>query len=128
MVEVSTYVVRAERGKSRWILQPVDVPSALSEVARLDQAEEASREAIAFVTGEPEDQIEVEVTIALPHEIGARLDEAERLRTQAQEANSASARVIREAARDLSDAGWSVRDIGYRLGVSHQRAHQLVKG
>jgi len=38
-----------------------------------------------------------------------------------------AARVNREAARRLAAQGLPVRDIGSLLGVSHQRAHQLVR-
>ena len=116
----------AERGTRRWVLQCVEHPGALSEVTRLDQAEEMMREAIAFVAGVPEDQIEIELRPQLPREALEHFEAARVARELAAEANSRAARESRLAAVTLHQAGLSTRDIGTVLGVSHQRAHQLV--
>lgn len=49
------------------------------------------------------------------------------LRGQAADAQSEAARELRAAAQQLADQKLPLRDIGRLLGVSHQRAHQLVK-
>lgn len=123
---MSTYTVAAERSGRWWSLQAVEAPGALSQVSRLDQAARII-EAIAFVTGEPEEDITIEVRPAnLPDSWREHLTKARELRQSATEANSRSAQEYRAAARDLARAGLSVRDIGTVMDVSPQRAHQLL--
>ncbi len=58
---MSTYTVTAERSNTWWVLQAQDAPGAIAQVADLDQSDEII-EAIAFVTGEPEQSISIRVT------------------------------------------------------------------
>jgi predicted RNase H-like HicB family nuclease len=58
---MTRYTVTAERSGQWWALQCVEVPGAVSQVRRLDQAEDMMREAIAWVAGVPEDSIEIDV-------------------------------------------------------------------
>lgn len=55
---MSKYTVTAERSGQWWVLQAVEAPGAISQVARLDQADQI-KEAIAFVTRESEEDIEI---------------------------------------------------------------------
>ena len=125
---VTRYTVTAERGRRWWVLQCVEHPGAVSEVARLDQAADAMREAIAFVAQVDPADVEVDVRAAIPDEVGTHVRAAAHLREVAQRANREAAAESRAAARVLRDAGLSVRDVGTVLGVSHQRAHQLLAG
>ena len=124
---MTRYTVVAERGRRRWSLQAVEVPGAISEVDRLTQAQEYMREAIAFVTGEPEETIEVDVVPVLSQATREHLDNARRLRDEAARANEAAAAEWRAAARSLRERGLTIREIGTVLGVSPQRAQQLVR-
>jgi hypothetical protein len=128
MVAMTRYTVTAERGRRWWSLQCVEHPGALSEVARLDQADDAMREAIAFVAQVDPGSIEIDLRPAVPDEVGGHVRAAAHFREQAQRANREAARESRAAARVLREAGLSVRDVGTVLGVSHQRAHQLLAG
>lgn len=125
---VTRYTVTAERGRRWWVLQCVEHPGAVSEVARLDQAPDAMREAIAFVAQVDPADVEVDVRPAVPDEVGTHVRAAAHLREVAHRANREAAAESRAAARVLRDAGLSVRDVGTVLGVSHQRAHQLLAG
>jgi len=125
VVEVSHYTVTAERSGRWWSLQAVGAPGALSQVARLDQADQII-EAIAFVTGEPEEQITIAVEPVLPPDPLLHVAQARALRAESSRANSEAARLSRLAARELAGAGLSVRDVGTVLEVSYQRAQQLI--
>lgn len=48
------------------------------------------------------------------------------MRAEAERANSAAAALNHQAARILADHHLTVRDIGAIMGISYQRAHQLV--
>jgi len=123
---MSEYTVTAERGGKWWVLQAVEAPGAISQVTRLDKAEEII-EAIAFVTGEPVDTISIRVVPAIPPAAQAALDEADRLRESSRRAQHAAAEETRRAARMLrDDLHLTVREVGSMLGVSYQRAHQLL--
>ncbi|MDN5833064.1 MAG: hypothetical protein L0J17_09505 [Brevibacterium sp.] len=66
------------------------------------------------------------VTPIVPEEVSTHLNEASRLRSEAARANSESAAESRLAAQLLKETGMRVRDIGEILGVSYQRAGQLI--
>lgn len=123
---LTRYTVTAERGRRWWVLQCVEHPGALSEVARLDQAQDAMREAIAFVAQVDPPDVEIDLRPVVPPEVAGHVQAAAQYREQASWANREAAREAREAARALRAAGLSVRDVGTVLGVSHQRAHQLI--
>lgn len=127
MVAMTRYAVTAERSGRWWSLQCVEFPGAISQVARLDQAEQI-REAIGFVAGVPSESVEVDLRVEVPESVQSHLTAAVRFRSQADAARRESAAEVRLAARELAAQGFSLRDIGTMLDVSHQRAHQLVKG
>jgi CO/xanthine dehydrogenase Mo-binding subunit len=122
-----TYTATARRDGRWWVVQCDQHPSALSQVARLDQAADVHREAIAFVTGVPEDEVEVEVRPMLDSELSSELDQAAQLAEQAKRAEEQAGAKRRRVARRLAKSGMTVRDVGAVMGVSYQRAHQLVK-
>jgi hypothetical protein len=109
-----------------WVVQCDQEPAALSQVARLEQAEEAQREAIAFVLDLDPDEIEVEVRPALDNVVRYALERARERRAKAEELAREASEEFRSVARFLASEDYALRDIGAILGVSHQRAHQLV--
>src|SRR5450631_2223994 len=58
--------------------------------------------------------------------VAGHLDTAKQLREQAARSQHDAAEEARKAARELSEDGVTLRDIGRLMGVSYQRAHQLV--
>ena len=126
MVEEVRYTSTAVRDGDLWRVQSVDYPAAMSLVTRLGDAAEHQREAIAFVAEVPASEIEVDVVPELPATFREHDERAHALREQAATASAAAAAEARAAARALRDAGFPLRDIGTILGVSYQRAHQLV--
>lgn len=124
--EVTRYTATAHRAAGWWIVQCDQHPGALSQVRRLDQAAEVHREAIAFVVGVPADEVEVEVRPEVPEQVTAHLRRAEEAAAQAQRATAQERAERAAAARAAQDAGLTIRDIGAVLGVSFQRAQQVL--
>jgi len=125
MVAMTHYTVTAERGTRTWVLQCQEFPAALSEVTRLDQAD-VIREAIAFVAGVPERSVEHDLVPAIDPAALEHLTAARTMRTRAARLTTDAADELTRAAQALQRSGLSVRDVGYLLDVSYQRAQQLA--
>lgn len=127
---MSEYTASVRREGKWWM---VDVPaiSGTTQARRLSEAELMARELIAVTLDVPIDQISVVVTI---ESIGGLDDLADRIaviasrREQAASLDRQATREAAELAKALADLDIPLRDIGTVLGVSHQRAHQLVQG
>lgn len=119
------FTVTAERTSRGWWALESD-NGAVSQVRRLDQAAEEMREAIAYLAGIDEVEVEVEVVPTLDSQVVSDLQVVRHLREQSEQMRSAAALMSRLVASELSKGGLSVRDIGVVLGVSFQRAQQLV--
>ena len=124
--EVTRYTATAHRAAGWWIVQCDQHPGALSQVRRLDQAASVHREAIAFVVGVPTDEVEVKVRPEIPEQVTVHLCRAEEAAAQAQRATAQERAERAAAARAAQDAGLTVRDIGAVMGVSFQRAQQVL--
>jgi DNA-directed RNA polymerase specialized sigma24 family protein len=121
-----TYTSHAHKEGRWWIVQNDQVPGAISQVTRLDQAAEAQREAIAFVGEVKADSVEVLVRVSISPEIDKEVEEASALRAEAQQQEQRATEMRRAVALRLEAAGYTIRDIGVVLGVSYQRVHQLT--
>lgn len=56
------YTATARRDGQWWVVQCDQLPAAISQVRRLDRAAETHREAIAFVAGVAEADVEVDLS------------------------------------------------------------------
>lgn len=121
-----TFTVTAERGRGPWWVTECAEVGAVSQVRRIDQAADDIREAIAYLSGLPEDSFDIEVTPVLPDAFWEALRAAQGQRDVAAAANRAAAELNQRAARVLRDEGLTLRDVGHLMGVSHQRAAQLA--
>lgn len=121
-----SYTATARRDGVWWVVQCDQLPAAISQVRRLDQAADVHREAIAFVAGVPAAEVAVEVTADVPTSISDNLRRVAALRAEATSAELEARELWSAAARELQANGFTVRDVGTVLGVSYQRAHQLV--
>jgi Ser-tRNA(Ala) deacylase AlaX len=124
---MSHYTVQATREGKWWSLQCIEVPGAISQVSRLDQAADTIREAIAWVADVPEESIEITVTPILPESVLEHLAAAARLRAESARLNTQAAEQTRAAVGELhTSQHLTYREIGAALGISHQRASQLA--
>lgn len=119
------FAVLVERKEGRWHIRVPDV-NGYAQARTLRGAPAVARDLITNVTGQPGNSFGVNLEWVLPTEVQAHLEAAQRLRREEERANTAAAKEVRSAAQGMAAAGMSVRDIGTVLGVSHQRAHQIL--
>ena len=119
------YEVTVRRDGRFWY---VDIPAldGATQARNLSEIDEMAKDYIAEATGTPADQLEIVVTIELPADVQAHLAAASALRDEEAHARARAAEESRAAARALKSQGLTVREVGAALGISHQRAQQLV--
>lgn len=120
-----TYAATAERDGRFWLVH-VPAVDRWTQARSLPEVEAMAKDLIAVMLEVDPESVRLDVEIRLPAAVQEHLEAAKRLRETAAEANSAAARESRAAARALADQGMTMRDIGAALGISHQRAAQLV--
>lgn len=121
-----TYTARTTRSGNWWAIQIEELDSVFSQARRLEQVEAMARDAIALVLDVDPASFAVTVVPELPAKVQAMIDEVRASREAADVAGEVASMKAREAARILHEEGMPLRDVGRILGVSHQRAHQLV--
>lgn len=119
-----TVRVSAERGNGVWVLESSN--GAVSQVRSLSQAENEMREAVAYLAGVPVSEVAIVVDVITPEAYQVAARQAERLRADVAAAQEQLAEAQRAAARALVGAGFTYRDAGAVMGISHQRVAQLV--
>ncbi|TDD09296.1 hypothetical protein E1181_04805 [Saccharopolyspora terrae] len=122
---MTTYQVQVTRDGKFWLIH-VPAVERWTQARKLGEIHEMAQDLIEIMTGDPGESIELDITISLPEEVQERLDRAAELRSQASRAQGQAAEEFSSAARTLHDQGMSMREIGEVLGISYQRAHQLV--
>lgn len=124
---MTAYRVEVTR-EGKWWMVSIPELDGLTQARRLEDASAMAREYIAVTLDVPAS--DVEVNVAVIDVDGVNVAEAiARLETeklQAEEARERVAADTRRLAQTLAGKKVPVRDIGAILGVSHQRAHQLV--
>ncbi len=121
------YTARAKRDGKWWSISVADLPGALTQVRRLDQAEAMAREVIALVLDVPEDAFDVMVTPDLTESQRAALDALDEAKANYEKAAAAMTKRQQDVAALLvREDGLTVRDAAEVLGVSFQRVSQLT--
>jgi len=125
VAEVKTYRAELERDGRCWRIRVPDVDRS-TQARSLSEAEAMIRDLIAIMEEVPPASFAVDMRIMLPEDIRQELQQAVALREEARVAQAEAARLARDAAQRLRSLGLSLRDIGQALGVTFQRAKQLV--
>lgn len=124
-----SYKVRYELDESGWWVASIPaVPGCHTQGRTIEQAEERIREALSlYVPERVAASADLAAEVLLPLAAKKALDAAALKRKQAEKLAEQSHVAVRAAAKKLVDTGLSLRDVGKLLGVSRQRAHQLVE-
>ena len=122
---MNTYKVVVTPGQKYWVVR-VPQLKQVTQTRNLSEVEAVTRDLIATLLEVPEDSFDVDREVELPDDVAQTLAERKRLTAQARKANTQAAEESQKAARQLRDRGLTLTDIGTVLGVSRQRAHQLV--
>jgi hypothetical protein len=125
VADVTTYRAEVERDGRFWRVRVPDIDRS-TQARSLSEAEAMVRDLIAIMTDVPQNSFDVDMKIILPEDVQVELDQSQVLRDQAKQSQAEAARLARDAAHRLHTRGLSLRDIGRALGVTFQRAKQLV--
>jgi predicted RNase H-like HicB family nuclease len=130
---VTTYGITLRRDPSEgvWLVHVTDDDRLHSYGRTVARAEAAIREVIALWHGIDEEDVELELdrlgfVRARGGQVAKAWKAARAARSRSEEAQRRAAAATGDAARQLVDAGVSLRDTAAILGVSFQRVHQLV--
>ncbi len=124
------YEVAVTRSGDWWTIEvtsglPVNV-LGVSQVRRLNDAENIARRLIADLLEADPSAIEIDLNVDLPADLALALEtyrSAEKIET---DARSSAAQMRSVAATTLLEANLTMRESGLILGLSHQRIKQLV--
>jgi hypothetical protein len=103
-----------------------ELPGLFTQVRRLDQAPAMVADAVATLEGLDVAEIEIDLEVELPDEVQSDLDHARDARRRAAVLDQEASLGFIDVARRLVDSGMTLREVGTVLGVSSQRAGQLV--
>ncbi|WEV69702.1 hypothetical protein OZX73_02135 [Bifidobacterium sp. ESL0775] len=123
-VHQASYSVTVEPDEKYWILTIPGV--GVTQARTLSEVDTMARDLIEIMTGDRDFAIKQEMRF--PEEVEAHLEAMKRYREQSRQANALAARESRKAAKGLRKVGLTLRQIGQALGISYQRAGQLVNG
>ena len=114
--------------EGKWWMVAIPELDGLTQARRLGEADLMAREWIAVTKDVPIEEIAVEVTVERVADIhvGDMVIEIKQTRADAAALEAAARSQAEDLARRLAEADIPVRDIGTIMGVSFQRAHQLV--
>jgi hypothetical protein len=124
-VKTVTYQAVVSRSGKFWAVYVPEI-DRWTQARHLRELDAMTEDLIELMTDAPPGSFTVAYDIQLPEAIQQHLALAERLRSESAKAQAEAAAEVRAAARELHDNGLPLRDVGRILGVSYQRAHQLV--
>jgi len=125
VAELKTYRAEVDRDGKVWRIRVPEV-ARTTQARTLREVEPMVRDLIAIMDNIPAGSFGVDVILTLPADVQAELDRSAELRDQAARSQAQAAQLARRAARRLRDQGLPLQDVGKALGVSFQRAKQLI--
>ncbi|HUZ54094.1 MAG TPA: hypothetical protein VMU94_16410 [Streptosporangiaceae bacterium] len=125
VADLKTYHADVDRDGKVWRVRVPEVQRT-TQARNLREVEPMARDLIAIMDDIPADSFSLDVTITLPAEVQEELERSTVLRQEAARSQAAAAAAARRAARRLRDQGLPLQDVGQALGVSFQRAKQLI--
>ena len=121
------YRVDVIRSGAWWAITVPALDGVFSQTKRLDQVEDAAREAISLMLMIDEGDVgALDVIVTPPPETAGLLETLQASVTAADEAVRAAVDLRREAVEVLRAKGLPLRDVGALIGVSHQRVSQIL--
>ena len=127
MSTVAIYTAKVSREGKWWIIRVPDL-DAITQARRFAEVEDMTRSLIAVTLDT--DPAEIELRLDVDHiedlDVTQRLEQLRAERAAAADLHSSVAAHTRAFAREMAARGLTVRDIGAVLGVSFQRAQQLL--
>lgn len=121
----NSFHANVERAEGWWIIQLEEEPGLLTQTRRLDQVQDAVRDALTLfpeLTEHPESSV-VEVVLMGDYEV---LQEHQRAQAAAKAAQRRANETAAATSRALHESGLSYRDVGHLMGITHGRAQQLA--
>ena len=124
------YLVRAVRWERGWELHIADAAGAavgVTQVRRLSSADAMVRDYLALDTGKAPETFDVQISPEVP---GGLSEEIAAIRAEQQVVAARQADLAahaRSVARRLKEAGLSGSEVGAVMGVSEQRASELLR-
>ena len=124
---MTTYTARLEKEHDgRWSVELEEEPRVHTWGKTIDQALIRMREAAALWFEAEETSIELVPRPVLPKITTRTVEQAQKAREHARNADRLAIEQTRKAAAALTSRGLSMRDAAAILGISHQRVHQLL--
>lgn len=125
MAQMITYHAHVTRDGAGWHVYVPEV-ERVTAARHLREVDSMARDLIAGMLDLDPDSLALDVDVELPAAVRDHLDRSAALRAESARAQAGAAAEARAAARSLHEAGVPLRDVGVALGISYQRAHQLV--
>lgn len=123
----TTYTAEVYREDGWWMIRIPDL-DLLTQAENWAEVDYMGRGVIASDLDISMSDVALDVTVLVDAETRRLLDLADRLAVDAEKARGGVLAARQEAARRLHGDGFSYRLIGRVMGLTHQRAEQLVKG
>lgn len=123
-MKITAHCVRSE---GWWAVEVPEIRGLHTQARRLDQVEHMVLDAASLLTDRPESDFEVELAVDLPTPTANMVRRRAKAAQDAKEAQEFASSLSREAAARLAADGLTTRDIGTMLGMTHQRAGQLLE-
>lgn len=127
-MSTTTYQATATR-EGRWWLIAVPSVGGVTQARSLAEAPLMARELVAVTLDVPLDDVEVDVSVVSVDgiDVVGEVEAIEQARRDAARLEREAAEKAGRLASTLAEKGVTLRDVGTALGVTHQRAHQLVQ-